>query len=398
MAPIPIISTPTPQPNGGRVLATLPPRQSQHVALALRNPNLDVYKQQLLKYQRIVGGVFNTAQLIHAEFTNPTSWTRGVIEAVQHVYRKYGRYKSSVKDLQPNWRHTAVQNAALKAITAATPYSTPFQSKQYGHYRVTYQDTMAYGGRTYTKRPYGSRSSSYGRQSNRVLGKRGYKKRKFRTQSRRGNYRTGGYSGMEMKFLDYEVNALATGVTWTRNAPSTPVGANSISSVPGGSDESSRNGRTYRIHSLAGHIQMVIPATEVNTGPEPDLKYRLVCVLDTQTNAAALDPTTVMTTPVSGGPFGFPELANVTRFKILWDSGPQILKPDNEIVAANTYANGRAKAVHNVHILRNMKVVTDGSTLGTVAQITDNSIQLLVVCSNANALLSYNFRLRFTDA
>lgn len=257
---------------------------------------------------------------------------------------------------------------------------------------------QGYGGTKYRRRPKGSRSKNYGRQSNRVLGR----KLKRNVGGTYSIARTGGYTGQEMKFADFSMSGDALATTWTSMSPDQPLATvNCVSAVAGGSNENERNGRTYRIHRIQGMIQLNVATNEAETVPLADIGYRIMLIMDTQTNKTALTPTDVMDAGGdAGSTLGQQQLKNVSRFKILWDTGRRNLRIDNDWngVAGQWGHNESHAEVINFDKKLNIKVVTTGDTAGVIAQMTDNTIHL-IACSTSTALLSrFNVRLRFTDS
>jgi len=211
--------------------------------------------------------------------------------------------------------------------------------------------------------------------------------------------RTGGLD-MELKFLDVqEVGKVFTNNTWdlANLDPSTPQCLNAVAM---GDGASSRDGKMYSIKSIhiRGHV-VVLPVEGV-VDPTADVLVRLALVLDKQTNAAILNPTTVFTGNNGDAINGFRNLEYVQRYRVIEDVTFRI---ENNCVgiAANTYsAGGRTVPFVMNHEFKNPIRVNCTGTGSTVASINDNSLHLIGTAATDAATLAltrlnYHSRTRF---
>lgn len=207
------------------------------------------------------------------------------------------------------------------------------------------------------------------------------------------NYRTGGFLGLENKFRDFVHVDDAFTTTWTTMEPAASV--ESISVVAQGDTESTRDGRVYHIKSLhvQGHVTRV--AVEAGTAPPDDIICRVVCVLDTQTNAAQLTATEVMLAATSNVT-SWRNLQFTDRFKILFDKKFILVAKTTNEGAVNSFSSQISwKTFKFNHTFKSPIKVTCKSTEAAVASVTDNSIHIIGTATSTLALLNYNSRIRY---
>lgn len=216
-------------------------------------------------------------------------------------------------------------------------------------------------------------------------------------RSRYANRRTGGYVDLENKFIDFEIVDSATSTAWATHEDGTAL---CISATAIGDSESNRNGRVYHINSvhLKGFISKA--AAESVTAPIDDRLWRVCVVLDTQSNETQLTATDVMDGGQTTDVLSFRNLQFTKRFKVLYDTGPRLLSPQNTNEGAvNLFANKLTIArsfSFNKQFKKPIKVICSGTT-AVIGSITDNSIHVIAVSTGASALLSYQSRVRFTQ-
>ncbi len=214
---------------------------------------------------------------------------------------------------------------------------------------------------------------------------------------RGANVRTGGFVGIEKKFVDSTSTSTAFTTAWAILAPT--GGITDCLSAPGiGTSESQRDGRVFTIHSIHLKGSVTRPTVEAQAGPQTDIDYRLCVVWDTQTNGAPIVGTSEMDAGATNDIHSFRNLQNSKRFIVLWDSGPMT---DSVFQMNEGAVNSFASALKITHFSMNksfkngIKVRTIGTT-ADVASISDNSISLIGLASDV--ALDYNFesRCRFT--
>ncbi len=209
------------------------------------------------------------------------------------------------------------------------------------------------------------------------------------------NIRTGGFMGLEMKFADIETNNDAFANTWATMEDATNA---SVSGVAQGDGESNRDGRKYSIHSIHIRARVDISATESQTTPLQDAIGRICLVWDTQTNGAQLTATDVMNASLANDELSFRNLQHTKRFRVLWDRSWKINRSNTNEGAVNLFASGfqsTAIFTFNRRFKTPIPVTCSGTTAG-IASISDNSLHMIGIGTDTNALLKYHVRLRFT--
>lgn len=213
-----------------------------------------------------------------------------------------------------------------------------------------------------------------------------------RRRSRR-NVRTGGFLGIEKKFLDTELTASALATTW---AALNPVGVDSLSIPAQGDGESNRDGRTYAIESVhvRGHFELA--AAEGAGVPASMIECRVIVYWDTQTNGAEATATDIMDAGGTTDILAFRNLQNSKRFKVLYDK-VCLLKPHalNE-GAVNSFANGAV--IQRFEFNKQFKkpiIVNCTGTTSSVASVSDNNIGIAAIGTSSNATIAYQARVRF---
>ncbi len=220
--------------------------------------------------------------------------------------------------------------------------------------------------------------------------------RRYRRKRRIMNVRTGGYQGIERKFVDIETQADAFATTWATMEDATN---DSISGVAQGDGESQRDGRKYWIHSI--HIKCAVQAQaqEAQVNPLSELKGRICLVWDKQTNGAQLTATDVMDGGLTDDTLAFRNLQFTSRFQVLWDKKWKLTRHNVAQGAVDLFA----ATTQTTHIMtynkifsKPVQVICSGTT-AVIANITDNSFHIIGVATNTTALLNMQVRVRFTS-
>lgn len=222
----------------------------------------------------------------------------------------------------------------------------------------------------------------------------------MRRRARRGrarhNARTGGFVALEKKFVDYNLNVEAWSVVWaTRN----PVTVNCLNTVTQGTGESERNGRKCKMHNCYVRGEIILTQNESQTAPADAQHFRIILVLDTQTNATEANALSVMESTLGTDYLGFRRLENTVRFKVLWDRTFTIRPLVMNEGAANLFAKGGNKIIFK--IMKNFRTpivvnYTSSADPATVAQISDNSLHIMGIATTASATLTYQSKVRFS--
>lgn len=201
------------------------------------------------------------------------------------------------------------------------------------------------------------------------------------------NYRTGGYIGMETKFIDHEYGS--TTVNFVIPTSLTDPAVGSLSAISQGDGESNRDGRKVTLKSI--HINGNVTRTSGTNSS----RVRLLLVHDSQTNGSALSPEDVLLIPTSAtalATYAFRNLQHTSRFKVLYDK-TFTLTPSLGFDGVSAVSN-----TPEVNFKINKKLnmpVTYKDTSADVANITDNSLHLMCVTDSTGVVLQYNVRTRF---
>lgn len=214
------------------------------------------------------------------------------------------------------------------------------------------------------------------------------------------NMRTGGFVGIERKFLDTELTTTALTAAWVPLNP-TGTGATDTLSIPVvGTGESERIGRKYQIHSLYVQGQFQVPALEAAAAPPGDVRCRVIVYWDKQTNGAEAAATDIMDAGGAIDSLAFRNLQFTSRFKVLYDKTIVIRFPNSvNNGAANVFSHGLR--LYDWNFYKKFKVpitvLCDGTT-ANVTSCTDNNLGLAALCSDVTLgpTIAYSARVRFT--
>lgn len=211
------------------------------------------------------------------------------------------------------------------------------------------------------------------------------------------NQRSGGFMGIETKFLDCSLapEAIAALNTWAVKSPGAGC-VDSISVPEQGDGEQERDGRCYVIKSI--HVQglFVIPAVEAQPAPAVDVNVRLCMYWDTQTNAVVTTPGEIMELGAVNDFIAFRNLENTSRFIVLFDRTYRMPVQTIGVHAANTFSSPARvlKWKINKSFTKGIKVRTNGTT-AAVASCADNNINIMAISGNAATTIEYESRVRF---
>lgn len=248
------------------------------------------------------------------------------------------------------------------------------------------------------------RTNGMNRPRKRVFRRRAGTMRRGRKRSRTtgvfANPRIGGFLGTEIKFYDTSLTSQAISSTsGSSGGELNPSATIVFNSVTQGDGESQRDGRQIVMKNLSikGTVS-VVKSVDETALQQPCLIF-LALVLDTQTNGAAFNSEDVYKNK-AGSVFTctsmFRNLENSRRFTVL---KTKILSFQHQPAVhdgTNIEFGGMIKRFEMFVNLGAMRVNYNGTT-ETVANITDNSLQLMGFCTSADMapLLHYNARLRF---
>lgn len=231
---------------------------------------------------------------------------------------------------------------------------------------------------------------------------KGFKKRKtvpVTGRRRNANARTGGFIGLEKKFVDRVLTSSVLTNVWTtgEHDPATT----GLSPVAQGDGESNRDGRRYEIHSIqiTGFVQTT--SQKANSIPPADVVVRIALVLDKQTNAAQIAAENVFTVAAVPDTDGYRNLQFIERFQVLKEKRFKLnltAATTNE-GAVDSFSCGAVKHLFKMsYKWKTPLKVNMKDTTAVISNVLDNSLHVIAVADNLGTvpLLTYTSRLRFT--
>jgi len=218
------------------------------------------------------------------------------------------------------------------------------------------------------------------------------------------NYRTGGFLGIEKKFLDTGIASTALVVSAScTGCEFDPTTMNCLNAPVVSDGQSGREGRQISMDSIEikGAIYIAPSADENQVVAAPIVTVFLV--LDKQSNGAQLNSEDVFVSPYSAQANASMPSRNLEyekRFSVL---ASRRITPANIPLSFNVdtdvvYRNGIFQPFTLRKNLKGMKVnFKQSGTDGTIATITDNSLHVIATCTGIGAepQMFYNSRLRF---
>ena len=217
------------------------------------------------------------------------------------------------------------------------------------------------------------------------------------------NARTGGFMGIEKKFLDCSLSDSAVSApsdaTAGEHGPTTGC-TGCITAPAQGDSEQNRDGRKISVDSiyLTGLCAYALQQDQSDVLPAPTVFIALV--MDTQTNAATIVSENVFTNPsTSADTNGYPlrNLSNSTRFRVL-DS---VTITPVMMTAMQDGTNSSAQVVIPIpfKLSSNIKfqVSFNTGTTANVSTVVDNSIHVIsyAIGTSFAPKISYLSRMRF---
>lgn len=208
------------------------------------------------------------------------------------------------------------------------------------------------------------------------------------------NYRTGGYEGLEVKFLDSTKAATAV-VATAAGAEQDPATANCLNGVAQGDGESNRDGRKYTIKRVSVHGTVNLVVGDDQASAIGGVGVRVMLVHDSQTNGAQLNSEDVVADVANFDYLSFRNLQYEKRFKVLAEKTLTLDYINSQTDGSNTASLGGQRKHFSFDKKLNMPVICTGTT-GTVAAISDNSLHLIAIASTGVICqVAYNARIRF---
>ncbi len=218
-----------------------------------------------------------------------------------------------------------------------------------------------------------------------------YTARRLANAYKKRNTRTGGYTGKELRFVDYDVNqAMLTDLgNGARADPSTALCLNAIAQ---GSGNSQRGGlrATIRSVQVRGYVKF---STATLQGI-----VKLYLVLDTQTNGAQLVPQELFADSPSSANFQavnlFENLENSHRFKILQSKTVKFVTQNHYWNGTDTLAPSPCVPFTLTKSWKSGLQTRFSGTGATIADISDNSLHVVAISLDTSEL-NYVSRVRF---
>lgn len=266
---------------------------------------------------------------------------------------------------------------------------------------------MARTGRTFKRTPYSRsdyglsarkayRSSHYGRGY-------GVTSASISRGRRRALARTGGFLGIEMKYLDvYASNLSVAAPSDASGGEMQPEGGctECLSAPAQGDGPQNRDGRAIQFKSIhvAGNVAGLVAADQADMLVPPQVFVALV--MDTQTNGATIVSEQVYTNPNDTSYVNAMPLRNLeysSRYKVLAHKTLN-LSPVN---AMTDGANTSSQMVQSKPFMLSWKgevpIKFTSGTTASVANVENNSFHLIAFATNTNftPVISYNSRMRF---
>lgn len=205
------------------------------------------------------------------------------------------------------------------------------------------------------------------------------------------NSRTGGFLGLEMKFLDCAWNGVTINASADGSSGELQPSAgctNCLSCPAQGDGESQRDGRKYVIKSV--WVSGIVDTTPVATGTTATNidGYFFALVLDTQANGQTVVSENVYLNPGGNGQNILPQplrnLSNSNRFRIL---ASKYVRPGGAYTgndAAGTFSSGpQISPILSLSWKGSINVETTGTT-ADVASVADNAIHLIGYCGTTS--------------
>lgn len=214
------------------------------------------------------------------------------------------------------------------------------------------------------------------------------------------NYRSGGFLGMEKKFLDSSITAQSISSNGSASSGEyDPSTLNCLNAPEQGDTASMRNGRVITLDKInvSGNISMLSQAAQ--TGADGSTTIMVALVLDKQTNGTQLASELVFknqSTDTTGAASVFRNLQYAQRFDVLkiWKHS---FKLETLTWNGTTMSSAGQQQLFNFsHKFKGLKTNFTG-TDGIIDNITDNSLHIIAFATGTELLptLTYNARLRY---
>ncbi len=207
------------------------------------------------------------------------------------------------------------------------------------------------------------------------------------------NARTGGFLGIEKKFIDYTYGPTAIVTTNTSAEADPGSSVDCISAVAQGDGESNRDGRKMVIKNihLRGNVEFAaIDDAGSIAGPAI---VRVAVIWDTQTNAGQENSEDVFLA-ATNVEHAYRNLQFSKRFRVLMDRSFTLNLTAAAAGTAITVDSGGVARTFTMDKTVNIPVEHKATT-AVVGSVVDNSIHVIAFASRSGVNLSYQSRVRF---
>lgn len=215
----------------------------------------------------------------------------------------------------------------------------------------------------------------------------------------RGNLRTGGFLGQELKYFDTSLAASAmVAPTDAAGGEHDPATLLTLFCPTQGTGATNRDGRRAVMKSIqiSGNLRSAPQINQAAIDLAGD--YYVALVLDKQTNAAQMNSEDVFANPSASAVLAAAPLRDLersTRFQVLKQWKGRFPQPVAVYDGTNIEVGGwELPFTYYSKLNIGVEFVANG---GTVADIQDNSLHLVAYCTNTGlaATVNYNCRIRY---
>lgn len=210
---------------------------------------------------------------------------------------------------------------------------------------------------------------------------------------RRPNLRTGGFLGIEYKFIDQTVALTAVSADWAGGELDPVGGVNCIGACTQGTGESNRDGRQINVKSIQIQGYALRPLASDSADPISPGYIKIALVQDTQTNGTQLNAEDVYNSGTLDE-VAFRNLEYTRRFRVLGTAEVFPYVQATMTDGANTASCQGNLCPFSIRWKGNVSVNFSGNA-GTIADIMDNSFHIIAAGNVSTDQVCYNSRVRF---
>ncbi len=215
------------------------------------------------------------------------------------------------------------------------------------------------------------------------------------------NKRTGGFLGIENKFMDHTHSAALVTSTNCSSGEFEHGTSKALNAIAAGDGESDRDGRQVVVNKIELNCTVTVPAQVNQTAKDVHPEVFVALVQDTQTNATQLDSEKVFFNPSGNATtcvVPFRNLQYIKRFKVLATKLIRMPMPSSSWDGTNIEVQGTTRAFKLKHSFKRGLKCNFSGTTAVVGSIVDNSIHCIAFCSTTDAAptMVIQSRCRFT--